>query len=46
MKSYTSVKKGELLALFGSSGFLEISVNLGNASRFLMVEKGEKVIIS
>lgn len=42
-KSYTEVKKGELLALFGSSGFLEISINLGNASKVLNVKKGEKI---
>ncbi len=42
-RSYVSVKRGELLALFGSSGFLEISVNLGNASKVLGVKRGEKI---
>ena len=42
-KSYNSVKRGEPLAIFGSSGFLEISVNLGNASEVLSIRKGEKI---
>lgn len=42
-RSYVSVGKGELLALFGSSGFLEVSVNLGNASKVLGVKRGEKI---
>lgn len=31
-KSYQDVEKGKLLAIIGSSGFLEISVNQGNAA--------------
>ncbi len=42
-KSYVNVGKGELLALFGSSGFLEISINFGNASKVLGMKRGEKI---
>jgi len=45
-KYYISVKRGELLALFGSSGFLEISVNLGNASKVLGIGKGARIKVS
>lgn len=45
-KSYASAKRGELLALFGSSGFLEISINLGNAAKILGIEKGAKIKVS
>ena len=31
MESYSSVKKNELLAIYGSSGFLEIAENMGRA---------------
>ena len=33
--SYSNVKKGEFLALWGSHGFLEISINQGNAAKEL-----------
>lgn len=49
-KTYTEVKKGDLLALIGSSGFLEIAVNLGRASERLGVDSeklvGTKVTVS
>jgi S-adenosylmethionine hydrolase len=32
---YTNVDKGEPLALYGSSGFLEIAVNAGSALDYL-----------
>lgn len=35
----------ELLALIGSSGYLEISLRNGNASQFLSAEVGDKVIV-
>jgi len=38
VKTYNDVKKGELLALIGSSGYLEISVNQGNAQNFLKID--------
>lgn len=43
--TYREVKVGELLALFGSLGHLEISVNLGNAKEVLGCSRRDKVII-
>lgn len=40
-KTYCAVEKGKPLALIGSSGFLEISVNQGRASDLPGVEKKE-----
>jgi S-adenosylmethionine hydrolase len=39
-RSYDAVRKGHLLAIRGSSGYLEISVNGGNASRKLGARRG------
>ncbi len=44
-KTYTDVKSGEPLVLFGSAGFLEVSINQGNAQRHFKVNKGSKIII-
>ncbi|MBS7655285.1 S-adenosyl-l-methionine hydroxide adenosyltransferase family protein [Candidatus Bathyarchaeota archaeon] len=44
-KSYSSVKKNELLALIGSHGFLELAVNLGDAAKKLKVKEGDKVAL-
>ncbi|MEW6357734.1 MAG: SAM-dependent chlorinase/fluorinase [Planctomycetota bacterium] len=41
--SYSAVKKGELLALFGGTGLLEVSVNQGNAAALLRLDKGAHV---
>ena len=43
-KSYQDVVKGELLAIIGSSGFLEISVNQGDASKIIQGHKSVKII--
>jgi S-adenosylmethionine hydrolase len=43
--SYTDVGDNEALAIFGSSGYLEISVNLGNAGDVLKLKKGDKLIL-
>lgn len=45
-KSYANVATGELAALFGSAGYLEIAVNKGNAKELLNVNRGDKVVIS
>ncbi len=45
VKSYTEVEPGELLAIEGSSGFLEVSVNRGSAAKELDVKVGEKVLL-
>ncbi|NOZ58742.1 MAG: SAM-dependent chlorinase/fluorinase [Euryarchaeota archaeon] len=45
MQSYGFVREGELLALIGSEGYLEIAVNRGSASERLGVAGGERVEI-
>ncbi|MGB9628910.1 MAG: SAM hydrolase/SAM-dependent halogenase family protein, partial [Thermodesulfobacteriota bacterium] len=44
-KGYWEGKKGETIALFGSMGFLEISVREGNAQKRLNIEKGEQISV-
>jgi len=44
-KTYSDVKAREPLVLFGSAGFLEVSINQGNAQRYFKVNKGSKIII-
>ncbi len=41
--TYGAVASGEPLLLFGSSGFLEIAVNSGNAAELLGIRKGASV---
>ena len=42
-KTYTDVKPGEPLVLIGSSGFLEVSINQGNAQKYFRVDRGTKI---
>ena len=44
-KTYTDVKPGEPLVLIGSAGFLEVSINQGNAQKYFKADKGSKIII-
>jgi S-adenosylmethionine hydrolase len=44
-KGYWEGKKQETIALFGSGGFLEISINEGNAQIVLKVKKGDPITI-
>ncbi len=44
-QGYWEGRKGDLLALFGSAGFLEIAVREGNAQKRLKVNRGEPIII-
>lgn len=44
--SYADVHPGEYLAIWGSKGYLEISVNHGSAKEMLGVPKGARVEIS
>jgi S-adenosylmethionine hydrolase len=44
--AYFEGKEGDLLALFGSSDWLEISVKNGSAKDLLKVEKGEEVTVT
>lgn len=43
--SYADVPPGRPLAVFGSRGFLEISVNRGNAKDYFSVAVGEQVVV-
>jgi S-adenosylmethionine hydrolase len=45
-KAYWEGKPGEPMTLFGSSGYLEISMNEGNAQESLKVKRGDRVIVS
>jgi S-adenosylmethionine hydrolase len=45
-RTYADAKKGELLALVGSTGHLEISVNQGSASRATRIGKGAAVRVT
>lgn len=42
---YWEGKKGEIIALFGSGGFLEISVNNGSAQKKLKAKRGDYIIV-
>jgi S-adenosylmethionine hydrolase len=42
--SYAEGQQGELMAIFGSSGFLEFSVNQGNASKLTEVGIGGNIL--
>ena len=44
-QTYNQGSPGELFAIMGSSGFLEISVNKGNAARVLGAQRGAEVTI-
>jgi S-adenosylmethionine hydrolase len=44
-KSYSDVPEGEMLAIFGSTGYLEIAMNKGNACSLLGMEIDELVRI-
>ncbi len=43
--AYGEAPQGSPLVIVGSTGFLEVSVNQGNASKFLGAELGDEVII-
>ncbi len=45
-KGYWEGEKGETIALFGSGGFLEISVREGNAQKALKVKRGDSIQIA
>lgn len=42
---YSDGHAGELIALIGSSGFLEVALNFGNASERLKCSEGEKIAV-
>lgn len=43
--TYGEVEAGELLFLFGSSGYLEVAMNLGNAAAALRAHIGDPVLL-
>jgi S-adenosylmethionine hydrolase len=45
-RSYADARKGDLLALVGSTGHLEISVNQGSASKSARIRKGDRVLVT
>nr|HDM99538.1 hypothetical protein [Deltaproteobacteria bacterium] len=45
LSTYSDVAKGEPIALIGSSGYLEIAVNQGNAAEVLRAGVGEPLVI-
>lgn len=42
-RSYSDVEEGSPLAILGSSGFLEISVNRGNAQQYFQLRRGDPI---
>ncbi|MEA3385506.1 MAG: SAM-dependent chlorinase/fluorinase [Thermodesulfobacteriota bacterium] len=46
LSTYSDVAKGKPLALIGSSGFLEIAVNQGNAAAMFSADIGEPVVVT
>ena len=45
-RSYADAKKGDLLALVGSTGHLEISVNQGSARNAARIQRGDRVQVT
>jgi len=45
-RRYSDGSRNELIALFGSGGFLEISVREGNAQKILGIKRGDPIQIS
>jgi S-adenosylmethionine hydrolase len=44
-KGYWEGKRNELMALFGSGGFMEISIREGSAQKSFRVKKGDRVVV-
>jgi S-adenosylmethionine hydrolase len=44
-RHYSEVESGMALALFGSSGYLEISMNAGSARDYFMTAAGSSVTV-
>ena len=45
-KAYQEVGQGEVLAIFGSSGYLEIAVNGHSARKYFTADRGEEVTVA
>jgi len=46
VSAYSESKAGEVFAIFGSKGYLEIFVNRGSAAGVLKVRRGEPILLS
>lgn len=46
VRAYADMPEGELVALIGSSGYLEVAVNKGSAAQRLGCEKGDSVTVT
>jgi S-adenosylmethionine hydrolase len=44
-KTYSETKEHIPLALIGSHGFLEISMNKGNAAQVLKIQRGDRTVL-
>jgi hypothetical protein len=42
---YGEAQAGDLMALVGSGGYLEIAINQGNAAQFLNIASGTQVVL-
>jgi S-adenosylmethionine hydrolase len=45
-RSYADAAKGDFLALVGSTGHLEISVNQGDAAKAARIRRGDRVLVT
>lgn len=45
VRAYGEAEPGDLVALIGGTGFLELAVNRGNASELLKVEPGDAIVL-
>ncbi len=44
-RNYSDVPEGEMLAMFGATGFLEIAINAGNASELLGIQLNDIIMV-
>jgi S-adenosylmethionine hydrolase len=44
-KTYSDVASGQLLATIGGHGFLELSINQGNAAEYIDLKTGDKLLV-
>ncbi|MFW5748766.1 MAG: SAM hydrolase/SAM-dependent halogenase family protein [Chloroflexota bacterium] len=44
-RAYSDVPRGELMALVGSDGYLELSVNQGNAAQRVDIAVGDRIVV-
>jgi len=44
-KTYAEAKEHTPIALIGSHGFLEVSINQGNAAQVLKIQRGDKMVL-